>query len=325
MDKLDYRLSPLRITDKRGFADASAAELRVLIALIECGGHTDVTALSNAAAVSRARCISSLALWEEEGVITANPCKENGSDLINVVDEFTTNEIPETPSVDIAESLRDKDLAMVINECAVIMGRAALPTTDIRYITDLYTQFKLSPEYIITLAAHLQKKKKLSGLLLKKEAEKLYEKEIDTVEALEHHILDEYNVSDSVWEIRRVLGIRNRNLSATEKTVFSRWADEYGFSTEIIALAFDECVKNTGQLSLSYMNTVLTEWHKANCITVEDCKNRCEAGKKKRISSTGNKPRGPKEKEPKPRYGDFDVNDAFLAALERSNFLDEES
>ena len=69
-DRISYITSPLSLSDKDAFSEASKEELRVLLALIECGGRFDsVAELASHARVSVARAGSSLVFWEEAGVI----------------------------------------------------------------------------------------------------------------------------------------------------------------------------------------------------------------------------------------------------------------
>ena len=64
----------------------------------------------------------------------------------------------EHPSVAVADSIRDGNLKSAIDECAMLIGTPSLPTADVKLITALYTQYGLSPEYIVTLAAYLAEK-----------------------------------------------------------------------------------------------------------------------------------------------------------------------
>jgi DNA replication protein DnaD len=67
------------------------------------------------------------------------------------------------------------------------------------------------------------------------------------------------------------------------------------------------------------MDKILTEWHEAGCKTLEECRAHEEKNKADRREAYKPKTK-PREKEkPKPpRYGSFDVDEAFRAALKRS-------
>ena len=97
------------------------------------------------------------------------------------------------------------------------------------------------------------------------------------------------------------------------------WLDEFGFGEKILLAAFNYTVEACGQLSYPYMNKILVSWHEAGCKTVEDCnaeyeKRAAQIGSEYRASTK----RPAKKDKPETRYGNFNVEDAFARALERS-------
>lgn len=316
MTKITYRINLIRITENPAFKEASKEELRVLLALIECEGKAyDAKLLSEAAGISLARCKSALAFWEESGVIR----EDDGNP--SIIDEFeerlVRGEISETPAVQVAESIRNENLAFMIEECAIQLGQACLSNTEIKELTALYTQYALSPEYIAILTAHKARGGKTTVKRICDEAIRLSGKGIDSVEALDAYIKNIEESSGSEWEIRRVMGIYGRNLSPSERAYFKKWSEDFGYSTAIITEAYDISALNTGSGKLSYMDKILTDWHEAGCRTVSECKARSEAEKAK--LQTEKTAKRPSKSQPEtPRYGNFDVNEAFMNALERS-------
>ena len=113
--RINYRINLLRITANSAFKEASKEELRTLVALIEADGKAeDALELSEAAGISLARCKAALAFWEESGVIR----EDDGSP--SITDEFderiVRGEISEAPAVEVAESIRNEDLADMLND-----------------------------------------------------------------------------------------------------------------------------------------------------------------------------------------------------------------
>jgi DnaD/phage-associated family protein len=139
------------------------------------------------------------------------------------------------------------------------------------------------------------------------------------VEALEAYIAEkEASLGGVEWEFRRLLGIYGRSLSPSERAYFKKWSEEYDYSVTVVGEAFDIAVLNTkdGKADLRYMDSVLTDWHTAGCRTVTECRARCEA-KRLEVKQTEPKKKS-KTVAQAPRYGNFDVQDAFEKALERS-------
>lgn len=308
---MDNRI--LKILDDPAFLEASRDELRVLIALL---AKEDLSADEVAAicGISRARASSAMIFWKELGVL-------NGTSSPSITEEFEERlrrgEITEETSKKVASDIRDLELKNVIDECARLMNKAVLSSAEIKKIAALRTQYALSDEYVLTLAAYLSEKNKLTTPRLVDEALKLTGKEIDTVEALEAHIKICESENGIIRELKHVLSIGNRNLSPKEKELLTKWSKDYGYFTEIVTFAYNICVENTNKVSLSYIDKVLTRWYEAGCRTVTECRAKSEEIKydfsTKRAKTSTRKT--PTEKQ---RYGDFDVKDAFKRALERS-------
>jgi DnaD/phage-associated family protein len=245
-----------------------------------------------------------------------------------IVEEFEyrirEGEIESQSASAVAKTIRDGNLAEMISECAVIFEEPALSSEHTAILTALYTQYGLSPEYILTLASYMATKGKPNASTLKNKAISLHKRGIDTVEELERYIGDLERENTADWELKRLFGIKGRNLSDAELAYFRRWCEEYDFTTEIVSAAYDiSSVATGGRLSLPYTDKILTEWHEAGCKNLEECRRHEEKNKAERREAY--KPKKPREKEkPKPpRYGSFDVDEAFRAALNRS-FGDDE-
>lgn len=322
MPTLKYRVDRIRVIGSAAFAEASKEELRVLLALTELSGEAEsAEELAGAAMISPARCKAALAFWEESGVISADGGEPRITEEFE--ERLVRGEIDEVPARQVADSIRDENLAAMIQECAILMGQACLPNGDVKNLTALYTQYSLSPEYIVTLAAHLAGRGTLTVRRLCDEAIRLQSKRCDSAEALEAYISDMEASSGAEWEFRRLLGIYGRTLSVSERRYFKRWSEEFGYSVSIVSEAYDLAVLNTrsGRGDLRYMDSVLTSWHEAGCRTVSDCRERIEAEKARKAADAAAK--GESKKRTKstpqtPRYGNFDINEAFNDAVARS-------
>lgn len=324
MNKVSYLIPRLNICKSGALNDATAEELRVLLALIEFSGEIESEEmLANLCDIKEARCSAALVMWEKMGVIVKSdtPCQKN----LMVSEEFAgvykDEDIEEHASKEVAESIRNEDIAGALEECARLMQKTALSTHEIKLITLLITDYDLSAEYVINLTAYLATLGRATPVKLRDMAKKLSSKGIDSVEALEAYIRDRENTCAAEWEYRKVIGIYDRNLSITEKELFKKWSEKFGYSVGVVEFAFDTCIKNKSRVSIMYMDKVLSTWHKAGCKELADCKSYSEQHKP--ILPDPITPTPKKSEAPKPRYGDFDINEAFKHALSRS-FGDED-
>ena len=314
----EYEIFPLSVCDTDAFAEASKEELRVLLALIEKSGRfSDIDELSRLAKASKARCAAALVFWQEASVI------RELSDRPKITDEFEerikSGEIRETDAKSVAKSIRNAGLADMIAECAALMGRAALNSAEIKDLTALYEQYGLSEEYIVTLAAYIAEHGRLTVTKLVNKAISLSEREIDTPKALEAYIVERESDSEAEREFRKLFGIYGRAPSKTEKECFKKWGKDYGYFTEIVGEAYDIAVTSSTRGHLSYADKLLTRWFEAGCRTLAECKELYQKDEEeKRIKKSAEAKEKKSSKKPVTRYGDFDPDEAFLKALERS-------
>lgn len=296
------------------FAEASKEELRVLVAISFDDGISE-SDISSVASVSPARAKSAIALWLAEEVI--EECTD-GTVKEEFADRLRPGELLETPAKDVAETIRDEGLSELIEECATLFKKPALTTEEVKCIIGLADQYSLTPDYILTLAAHLAAKNHLTASTLRDRAIALSSKGISTTEDLEIHLKEKEQESSNEYEMRRIIGVWRRTFSPGEQVLIRKWFDTFGYSPVIISEAYDICVMNTGDLSFGYMDKILSSWHEAGCKTLEECKSLRAASKAETKASDSAKRSRSKSEPPKPRYGDFDVDDAFAKALARS-------
>ena len=321
-----------KATDTAEFSEASSGELKLLVSLYENSGVLDEDAFIESSGISKARLTSALALWQEVGVIapvSEGECDVEVSFFGNTVrEEFEgrviLGELEEESGKEIAKTIRNNKLASLFDECAAMMNKSMLTPAEIRRISELSSQYELSEEYIALLAAHLKEENMLSVGILVKRAMTLVGRGVANVESLAEYIANREKEKSELSRYKRIFGIYDRSLSKTEKEYLEKWSGEYAFGTEIVGMAYDITVLNTQKCSFKYMDKLLSDWHTAGAKTLSECELRYEEYKREADAlaeekrAKTEKRRGEKKSSPKPRYGDFDPEEAFRIALARS-------
>ena len=326
MTRSTFRVNLEGITELDCFKEASKDELKILVAILAANGE-DISPeeLSEGLGISLARVKACITLFKEGGVL--DECTDEL--LAEVEYEFEptkkdTKNKADT-SLEVAKSIRENDLYELNREMELIFEKT-LETREIERITSLYIKKGLSPEYIRTLSAFLKDKRQvLTVEKIVREANKLIADGTDTLEDLEIYIKAKNDEVAGEMEMRRLFGIYGRSLTKTEREHFKRWLHEYSYSASIIGEAYDICVAAINELSLSYINSILTEWHAAGCKTLEECRARVnirKATNDKNVNNTSHKTKKNATAET-PKYADFNSEDALLRALERSYGDDE--
>ena len=104
---------------------------------------------------------------------------------------------------------------------------------------------------------------------IEKEAYAWANREILTLEQAEEYIARSDSLREKSVKTAELLGIRGRELTATENRYISAWL-EMGFGEDLIEMAYDRTVTNTGGLKWSYMNSILKSWYEKGLFTPAD-------------------------------------------------------
>ena len=195
----------------------------------------------------------------------------------------------------------DPALALLIDECQKIAGKL-FNVREINQVLGLADYLRLDSDYIILLFHYCCKRGKNSVPYIVKTAYALVNtEEITTYAQLEVYVASLEKVNTLEQTVRRLAGLGSRTLTAKEKKILSSWAS-FSPSEELVSLAYETTVNNTGKFIFSYMDKVLTAWHEAGCRTAQDVT--AAAERRTREASGQNK--------------SFDLDEFFKAAVKKS-------
>lgn len=135
-----------------------------------------------------------------------------------------------------------------------------LTASDMEMLYSFMDWLGLPVEVITMLLSYGAKKGKTNRRYLETVAIDWAERGIDTFEAAEAHVMALEEMDSAERKVRTILGIYDRALTATERKYIRLWCVEMTLSPELIALAYDRTVANTGKLSWAYMNKILQNW-----------------------------------------------------------------
>ncbi len=187
------------------------------------------------------------------------------------------DEIPEYTTEDVVRrSAADSEFSAVVEDVQRMFGHI-LSAPDLKRLFGLYDFLGLSGEIILMLihfcceefAEKYGEGRVPSMRYIEKEARKWVDREIYTMDRAEAYIRTEREKQDLVVQVKQVLQIRGRDLSATERKYINDWLDK-GFGVEALAIAYDRTVIKTGHLQWKYMNSIVENWHKKDLHTPEE-------------------------------------------------------
>lgn len=183
------------------------------------------------------------------------------------------DELPEYSTPDIVNR-QDGVFADIVSEAQKVLGHV-LSTPDLKKLFGIYDYLKLPGDVIMLLLNHcvnVSRGKDGMGRLpsmrfIEKEAFNWANREILTHEQAEDYISRSQLRRDETAALAREFGISGRKLTATESNYINSWLD-MGFSHDVITLAYDRTVTNTGALKWAYMNRILLSWKEKGLFTV---------------------------------------------------------
>ena len=167
---------------------------------------------------------------------------------------------PEYTARDIVER-GDPAFTALVAEAQRVLGHG-LSTPDLKKLFGIYDYLALPAEVVMQLlhyCAASSRGRLPSMRYIEQEAYLWADREILTLEQAEAFIAEQARRREESAAVAELLGIRGRELTGTESKYIQSWLED-GTPRELISLAYDRTVTNTGTLKWGYMNKILLNW-----------------------------------------------------------------
>ncbi len=325
------------------FSEASAEDLRVLLALLKCTCDSDRDTLRETACCDDDELTLSLQFWRGAGLLSLTRAKkESASDKTEQKEK--TDERPEekkgarekralrsedklfeADAATLAEIIKRKKLQTLIDACQQTVGKI-LNTTEINIIVGLHDQLSLEGEYILMLISYCYENNKSSMKYVEKVAFSLCDKGIMSAKALEAYLEERRKFASFEWQIKKMFGIGDRDFTKKQEEYVSLWEREYKYGIEIVGIAYDITVDNINKVDFRYIDKILSGWNEKNLKTEREILEyeekeriaRKEEKEKKSEVRASDKRESSRQNKSSVGYNSFDVDDFFSKAVERS-------
>ncbi len=324
-------------------SDANEAELKVLLALAEVIGRKEEILPTEIAArmgLEEAAVLGAIEFWRGAGLLkketdagradcsasglTNDPqvhigsTDKSGQSLTQGVQvnvrtgkdgrRVTVVQGDESPHYTAEEIDRifaeNTQLSGMIDECQNILGKLFSPT-EVNKLLALTEYYRLDFEYVVLLCYHCKKANKANVPYVDRLAKSLWQEGIVTTEALEERLAVMDAAADLGSYYRQLSGAGKRSFTEKEMKFLTQWS-KWQLAPELLKLAYEVAVDNTGAPSMPYINKVLSNWQEAGYRTPEEVVAAMEAYKQKKEAKAAGK------------AGSFDTDEFFDAALARS-------
>lgn len=184
-----------------------------------------------------------------------------------------------TPSQQNQLIREDPEIPQLLETLQEVLSRPLTPYETEGFLY-LYSGLRLSSSYLLLAAQYSREQGKDSIRQIERLVTSWVEKGIDTYDDAEAEIKRLARRQSNEGKIRELFGIRDRNLSAKEKDYIEHWFTDLRYGEEIIKLAYDRTVDNTGKAAFPYLNRILNRWQEKGVRTPEEAVAEMESGSK---------------------------------------------
>ena len=206
------------------------------------------------------------------------------------------DELPQYTASDLSRrSAEDPSFSIILAEARNVMGKT-LSSNDMGILFGIYDYLGLPADVILMLLHYCRECcERLYGgrrtptiRSIRQEAFHWANREILTIDMAEEYIRREKEKLSRTEQIRKLLGIQ-REPTATERKYINAWVD-MGFDDELLSLALDRTLTQTGSLRWPYMNKILQSWQEKQLFTLEDIEAKDSRGSRRTPQSGSDKP-----------------------------------
>ena len=173
-----------------------------------------------------------------------------------------------TPSQINDLSITDPNIPWLLEAIQQILARPLSPAEG-ESLVYLYTYLQLTPDYMVMAMEYCKCISKSNLRYYEKLVTGWVDKGVDTHDKAEAHILKLSEHSSNEGLIKVTFGIHDRELSNKEKNLINKWFDELHFDFDMIKLAYEKTVLNTGKVAFPYINKILSQWSEKGIRTVD--------------------------------------------------------
>ena len=185
------------------------------------------------------------------------------------------DKLPDYTLEDITQAAKSRDFSELVQEVQKALGKI-LSSSDTTKLLGIYRELGLPADVILMLVNHCISESarrygagRVPTMRYIEKAAFTWEREgILTIEKAEEYIKGKEQVRSARQQIKRVLQIKDRELSASECRYVDSWIEK-GFDAAAVEIAYDRTLVKTGRLAWAYLNSIINNWHEKGLHTAQ--------------------------------------------------------
>ncbi len=253
---------PAEVVDKY-LPVVSGSYIRVLIAAIR-ENSADISRISKFLSLSESDVSEALGYWKSVGVLS-----ENTSELPKRKTQPDAVKPSDITSKRVAEQVRDNnEIKFLLCTAESLYGRP-LTSTEQKGLVYINEVMGLPADVIIMAVEYCILDGKSHFNYIQKLCAGWVDDEIITHARAEAEIKKLNLRKSREGKIRTAFGTGDHAFTATQKKYINLWFD-YGFDVDMIKLAYERTVDNTGKVAYPYIDKILQSWKEKEIFTEKD-------------------------------------------------------
>lgn len=260
---------PAEVVDKY-IRLAGSVQIKVLLWVMRhSADEKSIEEMSKDIGVSTADCSDALTFWTETGILITSenteriePIPAKQEEKIPIVEQKKLPEIEAVkPTVEqiIARGDESEEIRFLFNEAQLRLGKT-IGHDGQAVLLMMHDAYGLPVEVIVTIIEYCVSVGKTSTSYIAKIGKDWGEREIDSLEKADE-VISELKSADEMWgEFRLRTGISTPRPTAAQMKYLNCWKNQYGYSMDMIYLAYEETANNIQKISFQYMDKVLKNW-----------------------------------------------------------------
>ena len=152
---------------------------------------------------------------------------------------------------------KNQEIKMLINDIQNTLCRT-INATETAGLINLYEYYGFSAASILMIAEYCHQLGKDRFAYIETVARSWFERGIVSYSDIEAEIIRQSKISSYQNKAAKVLGLESKP-SKRQREYIDKW-NEMGFSTEMLAIAYEKCMDSKNKLSFSYIDGILKNW-----------------------------------------------------------------
>ena len=305
--------------------NADETDLRILVAVQMLAdretGVASIADLPELLGLERSEVDASVKFWRGAGVLSLaseskreTVRKETASKQENVQTPpqpdahrggavMRTGSLTGYSTAELAELMEKRESsAQFVDTAQRIMGKM-FRKYDTEILMGIVDQLGFEEAAVLQILSYAKQKGKTTLRYVEQMSIALYDEGITETHAVIERVNRMERAGEVVAKIRTMFGIGDRELTASEKKLFTAWTEKYAYELDVIRMAYDITVDSIQKPVPKYTNSILEKWYAEGLRSAEDVARYLEK---------------PKPTDAGAVEKSYDVDDFFEAALQRS-------